>query len=365
MTTPLSTIVDAPAGSALYESVKEGIATGRIEAGAKLASVRRLQEQYDIGYQTVLRTLARLEKEGLVTRRHGAGTFVRKPAAKPDVSAEELRQIDVIAVPPKPDDGYARPTATAVVHELRRLGWEGTVRACKRSREGLQGLASPNRTVICAYPSMNIFRAPPAGNFVFVAHDMDYVWPGPGTIDVVCADARQGAALAGRYLREQGCRSIVIAAASDSFDALPWPFRSPFSTLRIMGFELGWGEPIIESQILTGYGFTPRCGATLAAQIVKCHPLPDAVFAVCDDIAEGVSHALISHGIIPGKDIKLMGFDGQPKRFETDPLLTSINVPLEELGRAAVRLALERVHHPDRPGQRLSIACALRKGDTA
>jgi LacI family transcriptional regulator len=64
-----------------------------------------------------------------------------------------------------------------------------------------------------------------------------------------------------------------------------------------------------------------------------------AVFAANDQIAAGAREALRESGLsVPG-DISLAGFDDLPPAADID--LTTVHVPHEELGRTAVRLAME------------------------
>jgi LacI family transcriptional regulator len=66
-----------------------------------------------------------------------------------------------------------------------------------------------------------------------------------------------------------------------------------------------------------------------------------AVFAINDVIATGAMAALREAGRdIPG-DVSVVGFDNLPLAQELTPPLTTVHLPHEELGRAAVRMALD------------------------
>jgi DNA-binding LacI/PurR family transcriptional regulator len=73
---------------------------------------------------------------------------------------------------------------------------------------------------------------------------------------------------------------------------------------------------------------------------------------------------MIAHGIRLGKEIKVVGFDGQPARHRGEPLLTTVQVPFEAMAKMAVLMALERAAEPDAISRRLLLGCALRKGET-
>jgi LacI family transcriptional regulator len=82
-------------------------------------------------------------------------------------------------------------------------------------------------------------------------------------------------------------------------------------------------------------------GYRMVRQRLEAGP-PDftAIFAVNDLIAAGARQALREHGLRIPDDISMVGFDDLPPSADID--LTTVHVPHEELGRTAVRMALER-----------------------
>jgi len=59
----------------ITQQIKEGV----LSAGNKIPSERELCEQYNVSRITVRQSLNELEKEGLVNKIHGKGTFVAQP----------------------------------------------------------------------------------------------------------------------------------------------------------------------------------------------------------------------------------------------------------------------------------------------
>lgn len=57
-------------------------------------------------------------------------------------------------------------------------------------------------------------------------------------------------------------------------------------------------------------------------------------------MAAGAAQALEEAGVRVPKDVSLVGYDDIPVAQELRPRLTTVHVPLEEMGRQAVRLAL-------------------------
>ena len=85
--------IDPRSPTPLYEQiaacVRLAIATGELEAGTALPSVRSLANQLRLNPATVVQAYRELSMEGFVDRRHGAGTFVQEIAA--DVRAREQK----------------------------------------------------------------------------------------------------------------------------------------------------------------------------------------------------------------------------------------------------------------------------------
>ena len=82
--------ISASAPGALYQqiidAVKREVSEGRLGAGAPLPSFRGLAEELLVSVITVKRAYEELEREGIIYRRQGLGTFVS--SAAPDRSRE-------------------------------------------------------------------------------------------------------------------------------------------------------------------------------------------------------------------------------------------------------------------------------------
>ncbi|WP_217710539.1 LacI family DNA-binding transcriptional regulator [Streptomyces sp. NA04227] len=65
-----------------------------------------------------------------------------------------------------------------------------------------------------------------------------------------------------------------------------------------------------------------------------------AVFAGNDIVAAGAAEALEEAGVRVPDEVSLVGFDDVPVAQEMRPRLTTVHVPLEEMGRQSVRMAV-------------------------
>lgn len=101
---------ELPVGLQLTWRLRALIATGRLGAGEKLPSFRRLSEWAGVNVNTVRAVYAGLEREGLVVSRQGQGTFV----AEGIEAAGELEEIAIEALRRARDAGLS-PRELAVV----------------------------------------------------------------------------------------------------------------------------------------------------------------------------------------------------------------------------------------------------------
>jgi len=67
-----------PIYAQLDRAIRAAIATGALEPGAQLPTVRQLAVDLAVNANTVGRVYVQLEKEGILETRRGVGTFVRE-----------------------------------------------------------------------------------------------------------------------------------------------------------------------------------------------------------------------------------------------------------------------------------------------
>ncbi|HXR61173.1 MAG TPA: GntR family transcriptional regulator, partial [Solirubrobacterales bacterium] len=122
---------DVPLGVQLNWRVRALILTGRLAAGEKLPSLRRVAAWAGVNVNTVRSVYESLEAEGLITSRQGKGTFVAAGvASEPELEAvalDALRQGQALGRDPRdlaivtmacasmlgPEEELAAPAAAA------------------------------------------------------------------------------------------------------------------------------------------------------------------------------------------------------------------------------------------------------------
>jgi GntR family transcriptional regulator len=72
----ISTADGLPLYQQIVNQVRYVIAAGRLQRGEELLPIRVLAEQLAVNPNTVARAYLELERSGIVTKRHGSGTYV-------------------------------------------------------------------------------------------------------------------------------------------------------------------------------------------------------------------------------------------------------------------------------------------------
>jgi GntR family transcriptional regulator len=73
---PISPAADGALYQQIVDGIKREIADGRLQPGAALPSFRQFAEDLLVSVITVKRAYEELEREGIIFRRQGLGTFV-------------------------------------------------------------------------------------------------------------------------------------------------------------------------------------------------------------------------------------------------------------------------------------------------
>lgn len=154
--------------------------------------------------------------------------------------------------------------------------------------------------------------------------------------DVLNFDNYGGAYALTQHLLDLGHRRIaLIKGVAGAWDAEE----------RIRGYQDAMAEAgIADTAALEFQGeFTQGAGYAAAEEILKATPRPTAILAANDYCAAGVLSALNSAGIAVPQEMAVAGFDGVTSAQYSLPPLTTVRVPIREIGRRAIQLLLDRL----------------------
>jgi GntR family transcriptional regulator len=111
----------------LIDQVRSGIASGSLNAGDQLPTVRQLAVDLEINPNTVMRAYRELELGGLLETHQGTGTFISAQKMRGG-SVERERQLSQIVAECVARAGAAGFTVENLIEQLRALVSEPTRR---------------------------------------------------------------------------------------------------------------------------------------------------------------------------------------------------------------------------------------------
>jgi DNA-binding LacI/PurR family transcriptional regulator len=160
--------------------------------------------------------------------------------------------------------------------------------------------------------------------------------PNGHTVCFVDVDNAGGARMAVRYLVADGRRQVAIVAG---------PQDMGVGVARLAGYRAAVIEAgLPPDEDLIGYGdFSEESGAAAMRGLLARRPGVDAVFAASDLMAAGAMRVLKERGRRIPSDVAVVGFEDSMIARQTDPPLTTVYQPVEEMGREMARLLIDRI----------------------
>jgi LacI family transcriptional regulator len=150
----------------------------------------------------------------------------------------------------------------------------------------------------------------------------------------VLPDHRAGGRLAAGHLAGLGHRRIGV---------LGGPANLLVSQERLRGFRDGLRRldlPLPADQVTDG-GFTRDGGHAATRDLLRRHPDLTAVFALNDVMAVGALAALRELHLPVPAGVSVLGFDDIALTTDVRPTLSTVHLPLEEIGAQGMRLLLD------------------------
>jgi LacI family transcriptional regulator len=149
-------------------------------------------------------------------------------------------------------------------------------------------------------------------------------------VDHVLVDNREGGLRLGRYLTDLGHREIALISG---------PAALLSSSERLDGIRAAIDE--VGGNLTVHHGPPTRDeGYRAAGELLRATPQLTAILGTADQMAMGAMAALRDSGrSVPG-DISVAGFNDIAVSKDLSPSLTTVRLPLQEMGRLALDVAL-------------------------
>ena len=171
-------------------------------------------------------------------------------------------------------------------------------------------------------------------------------------ITYVDVDNRAGAASAVQHLADGGRRRIATIAGPQDMAA---------GVDRLLGYHDRLAEAGIgaDGGMVEIADFTHDGGRAAMERLIERHPSLDAVFVASDLMAVGAVAALRGAGRRIPDDVAVVGFDDSQLARTTEPGLSSVRQPIEEMGREMTQLLMQEIRSPDRAPRRVILDTQL------
>ncbi|MGY0540515.1 LacI family DNA-binding transcriptional regulator [Nocardioides sp. YJ-D4] len=150
-------------------------------------------------------------------------------------------------------------------------------------------------------------------------------------VDTVVIDNHGGAKALAERLVGLGYRRAAV---------LTGPENLLVSAERHAGFAEGWREATGSEPACVSDEFSRDGGRRAMTRLLEDGPKVDCVFAVNDLMAVGALAACRQAGVEVGPDLAVAGFDDIATLRDVTPGLTTVRLPLADIGRLALELVL-------------------------
>lgn len=152
-----------------------------------------------------------------------------------------------------------------------------------------------------------------------------------------------------QLIREESCKTFGFVGDYRHCRSFYERFMGMREALFLSGLPVDLKYSILEDDSI---GYTPE---NLVQMLDQLPGLPDCFIAANDTIALNLMAALKSKKVHIPRDVKVVGFDNNPKIKQVTPLLTSFNVDKIALGKKLTTLLLDRVANPTQANQIIHI----------
>lgn len=335
----------------IYRTLKKDIAAHRFAPDNKLPSEDDLARRFTASRGTVRQALAQLQREGLVEKRNGVGSFVTKRGDRksgriglliPDLAASEFftaihREVEatarrigygtVLATLEKTTPSQTADTARHIARKLLAGRVEGVI---------FRPLIDERFT----QSNQEIVRILKNAETPFVLLDAD-VAPPPkrSPFDLVAINNVRAGQVIAQHLVERGRRRIAFLMSGSRIGSnANWKSRlfGVAGELAVQGFETG----------VQTLSFPPDDVRALTA-LLRNKARPDAIVCGNDETAVALVRTLQARGVRIPDDIAVVGFDDAECARASVPPLTTISQPVKLLARTALKTLFARIRVPD------------------
>lgn len=335
------------------------ITAERYGVGGRLPSEAQLVKEYRVSRPTVARALLDLQREGLIERRAGSGTYVRERQARPAGTRKlgllipGLGSTEIFEVISGELAGLARAHDCILLwggsihpRQDQVLSGDQAMKVCDQFIEGgVSGVffAPFELTGGREQTSRRLAEKFQEAGIPVLLLDRDLVpFPQRSEFDLVGLDNLAGGYLVAEHLIKLGCERIAFVMR---------PLSAPTVDARVAGVRealVRHGLDLARDWLQIGDPEDLKFSRRLAAGRHW-----DALVCANDHTAALVIRGLERAGTQVPRDVRVVGFDDAKFATLISVPLTTIRQPCREIALTAFRAMLERIADPTLPARNI------------
>jgi GntR family transcriptional regulator, arabinose operon transcriptional repressor len=350
-----------PKHEIIRNELRLAITSGKYKEGERLPTEAQLVEQYSTSRPTVARALRELQRDGLILRRAGSGTYVKKPS-------EQQGQLFGLVIPRLGETEIFEPmcrelarssqinhhgllwaaTAVAATGDVAEEAWQSCQQCIKRKVAGV--FFAPLELIANAeVTNERIVSALDNAGIPIVLLDRDlYRSPRRSRYDRVGIDNRAAGFTVTDHLLKHGCRKVGFISR---------PYSAETVGLRLDGYHQALRQhEIVPDPCWVAVG-DPSDPAFMREFVYGTGI--EGLVCANDMTAANVIRTLDALGIKTPQDVRVVGFDDVKYASLLRVPLTTLRQPCEHIGAAAVRAMIERISNSEIPPRDILLHCQL------
>ncbi len=338
--------IPLPPYQQIARQLRESIHRGELAEHESIPSAREIVQITGVSLATAQRVLNELKGEGLIYSLPGKGSFISPR------SDNSLKAIHIFL--PSIRLNFFMEMMNGIYEAIKGMDIEIKMHSLNTDKlawnwktvESLEDAVKAQDGVIFIEEAFDEVRAAcrrTARQIPFVTVE----WELEGACAVINDYAASTAGVIAYLRKEKNCGSLLVLKGRDyQFNA-----SMKLEGVRNAASEAGWVEN--RDIFFLDTDFDAYSGYEAVSSFLKDHEATDAVFCANDYEAIGAVGALTEAGLLPGKDVQLIGYGEMTDKTTMYFPLTTVNQRLEELGKEAAKMILLAASGKDVPERKI------------
>jgi LacI family transcriptional regulator len=322
------------------EQFRARILTGELKPGDRLPSYNQVRTQFGVHTNTMEKVYAKLEAEGLIVRRNGSGTYVA-PWFEGHAQRAKHKGHGIIGLSGAGFHFRSYSSYWAqVMGGAREVADRAGMHLMMLDAASPQGWEKADGVLFCDWDNHRVPRKRPPGLPL-----VSMMTPLPG-IASVTANEESGTFQATQHLISLGHRRIAYLHAHEEAyigHARLTGYRKALKAAGIRPLKSWTKRMRGRYDVGTKFTSTARNNMLLWLRDDWKHLGCTALLCSNDEAAVGVIDALKQHNIRVPEDVSVVGFDGTQLCDLVSPRLSTVEVPLRDIGAVGVEMLLKQI----------------------